>query len=90
MDIFDEVHQVVSAIPQTPREFLIAAFDDELWQYATICRYRLRADGDSCYTAALHALCPDCGNWHMSVVFFAPRESGGFRLLKPEQVEAPL
>jgi len=89
MDIFEEVKQVVAAIPQTPREFLVAAFRDETWQLATICRYRM-SDNTACYTAVLNVQCPDCGETHMSVALFVPRSAGGFQLLKPEQVEVPL
>lgn len=82
MDIFQAVHEVLATMPQTPREFLMAAYSED-WQHAAIYRYPLAEGGPYCYQAILWTLCPDCQDMHLHLAVFTERE-GGFRLLQAD------
>lgn len=81
MNIFDEVKQVIAAIPQTPREFLVEHMGDD-WQHAMIFCYPVGSE--QCYVGLLLTLCPDCQEQQTRLSVFAPCEQG-FRFLQPKE-----
>ncbi len=85
MDIFNEVQQVIAAIPQTPREFLVEQMGDD-WQHTMLFCYPI--GDEQCYVALLLTMCPDCQEQQTRLAVFAPHAQS-FRFLQPTVTELP-